>query len=124
MVRSDRARESWIDFFLEGVEETADGAVNTARRLVTLFKEDDERIRGLGRASVTAEVVFGTFRTRPLLTINEVCKRSGATFPSASKAIDNLIKLGIVREITGRQRNRIFSYDRYLTILSEGTERL
>ncbi|NPV82706.1 MAG: Fic family protein [Candidatus Aminicenantes bacterium] len=124
LVRSDGDWEAWLDFFLEGVEQTADGAVNTAWRLVTLFKEDEERIRGLGRAAMTAAVVFGAFRSRPLLTINEVCKRSGATFPSASKAIDNLIKLGIVREITGRQRNRVFSYDRYLTILSEGTERL
>lgn len=124
LVRSDGDWEAWLDFFLEGVEQTADGAVNTARRLVTLFKEDEERIRGLGRAAMTAAVVFGAFRSRPLLTINEVCKRSGATFPSASKAIDNLVKLGIVREITGRHRNRIFSYDRYLTILSEGTERL
>lgn len=124
LVRSDGDWEAWLDFFLEGVEQTADGAVNTARRLVTLFKEDEERIRGLGRAAMTAAVVFGAFRSRPLLTINEVCKHSGATFPSASKAIANLIKLGIVREITGRHRNRIFSYDRYLMILSEGTERL
>ncbi|MDH7513651.1 MAG: Fic family protein [Clostridiales bacterium] len=124
LVRSDGDWEAWLDFFLQGVEQTADGAVNTARRLVTLFKEDEERIRSLGRAAMTAAVVFGAFRTRPLLTINEVCKRSGATFPSASKAIANLIKLGIIREITGRQRNRVFSYDRYLTILSEGTERL
>lgn len=124
LVRSDGDWEAWLDFFLQGVEQTADGAVNTARRLVTLFKEDEERIKSLGRAAMTAAVVFGAFRTRPLLTINEVCKRSGATFPSASKAISNLIKLGIIREITGRQRNRVFSYDRYLTILSEGTERL
>jgi len=43
-------------------------------------------------------------------------------FPAAAKAIDTLQKLGIVQEITGRQRNRAFAYQNYLKILSEGTE--
>jgi len=122
LVRYEGEWEAWIDFFLDGVEQTANGAVTTAQRLVKLFESDQEKIKNLKRAAVGAMNVFNTFRARPLLTINEVCKRSGLTFPSASNAIDNLIKLGIIEEITGRQRNRIFVYKQYLSIMSEGTE--
>jgi len=124
LVRLEGNWEAWLDFFLEGVEQTANGAVVTAQRLVEMFKEDEEKLKKLNRSVISAMGVFNIFRLRPLLTINEVCKGSGLSFPSASKAINNLLKLGIVEEITGRQRGRIFSYGRYLTILSEGTERL
>ena len=97
-------------------------AVTTAQRLVELLESDREKINKFEIAAKAAISALNTFRARPLLTINEVCKRSGLTFPSASKAIDNLIKLGIIEEITGRQRNRIFVYKQYLSIMSEGTE--
>ena len=124
LVRSDGDWEAWLDFFLEGVEQTAAGAVNTAQRLVGMFKEDGERLKETGRAAISATRVFDAFRSRPILTISEAGRRSVMTFPSATKAVVNLIKLGIVREITGRRRNRVFAYSRYLKILSEGTERV
>jgi hypothetical protein len=50
--------------------------------------------------------------------------RAAISFPSAAKGMDALMQLGIVREITGQRRNRVFAYDRYLAILNEGTEPL
>src|SRR5438105_11403970 len=52
----------------------------------------------------------------------EVCRRTNLSFPTATKGINALVKLGIVRELTGQRRNRVFAYDRYLAILNEGTE--
>ncbi len=124
LVRQEGDWEAWLDFFLEGVEQTANGAVMTAQKLIKMFAEDEEKLKKLKRAAITAMNIFNVFRSRPILTISEVCKRSGVTFPSASKAIENLIKVGIVQEITGKQRDRIFVYKQYLLILSEGTEQL
>ena len=59
---------------------------------------------------------------KPLININQVCKQTELSFPAATKAIQALEKIGIVREITGQQRNRIFAYDHYLSIVNEGTE--
>ena len=124
LARSDGDWEAWLDFFLEGVEQTATGAVHTAQRLVKLFGEDAGRIHGLGRGAVTSMRVFEALRARPILTLKEVCKRAGVSFPAAAKGMNNLVKLGLARELTGHQRNRIFVYGQYLSILSEGTEKL
>ncbi|RIH85263.1 Adenosine monophosphate-protein transferase SoFic [Calidithermus terrae] len=121
-VRFEGDWEAWVDFFLEGVEETATNAVQTAQRLVALFKEDAARVQSLGRAAASALRVFDILRERPLLTLGEVCQRAGLTFPTATKGMKALETLGIVREITGARRGRVFAYDRYLAILNEGAE--
>jgi len=59
-----------------------------------------------------------------LLFENDFCQRTGLSFPTATKRIDKLMNLGIVKERTGGRRNRVFSYERYLAILNEGTEPL
>jgi Fic family protein len=123
-VRLEGDWEAWLDFFLEGVEQTATGAVETARRLVALFEEDRQRVQTLGRITATTLRVFGALCQRPLVTLNHVSERTGLSFPSAAKGMNALVGLGIARELTGQRRNRIFAYDRYLSILSEGTEPL
>jgi Fic family protein len=124
LVRSDGDWETWIDFFLVGVEQTATGAVQTAQRFVQLFEADTLRIQEIGRITATVLRIFGALRARPILTLKDACNRTGLSFPAASKGMDALINLSIVRELTGQQRNRVFAYDRYLTILNEGTEPL
>ena len=124
LVRIEGDWEAWIDFFLEGVRHTATNAVETARRLVHLFEQDQIKIQSLGRVSSTTLRVFHSLRERPLLTVNEVCRRTGLSFPAVSKGMQALERLKIVKEITGRQRNRVFAYNQYLAILNEGTEAL
>lgn len=124
LVRSDGDWEAWLEFFLEGVEQTATGAVQTAQRLVKLFKENAFRIQELGRIAATVLCIFDALLARPILTLKEVCSRTHISFPAAAKGMNALIKLGIARELTGQQRNRVFAHDRYLSILNEGTEPL
>ncbi|MHB8868908.1 MAG: Fic family protein [Thermoleophilia bacterium] len=124
LVRTEGDWEAWLDFFLEGVESTAGGAVQTAQRLVALFKDDTDRVQGLGRRAATTLRVLDALRHRPVLTLNEVSRRVGVSFPTATKGMDALVELGIVREITGGRRNRVFAYDAYLSVLSEGGEPL
>lgn len=123
-VRTEGDWEAWLDFFLEGVEHTASNAVETAQRLVALFKDDAARVQPLGRAAGSTLCVFRALCERPIVTLNEVCRRTGLSFPTATKRINGLLDLGIARELTGQRRNRIFVYDHYLAILNEGTEPL
>ncbi len=123
-VRAGGDWEAWLDFFLEGVESTATSAVNTTQRLVKLFKDDASCIQERGRATATVLRVYDALRERPAITLNEVCRRTGISFPTATKGMNALLELSIARELTGQRRNRVFVYGRYLSILSEGTEPL
>lgn len=115
--------EAWLDFVLEGVEQTAAGAVDTAHRLLALFHDDAARVQALGRAAANALRVFDALRRRPLARIDALATEIGIAYPTAARAIDALQRLGIVREITGRKRERVFAYSAYLAILNEGAER-
>ena len=124
-VRTHGDWEAWVDFFLEGVEATAHSAVQTARRLVALFQQDTQRVQALGgRAAPNVLRVLGALRRRPLCSLKQLCAGQGMSFPTASKAMHTLVSLGVAREMTGQQRNRVFVYDAYLGILNEGGEPL
>lgn len=116
--------EAWLDFFLEGVAETASSAVQTANRLRDMFETDARAIRTLGRGAPNAERIFDEFRRRPLSGISNLARRANVAFPTASRAVKALKRLGIVEEITGRQRDRVYAYRRYIEILNEGAEPL
>ena len=121
-VRQTGDWEEWVAFFLKGVKHTADAAVSTAQRLVTLFQDDQMRIQAMGRAAGSALRVHQVLKERPITTIPQVCERTGLSFPAVSSAMERLRGLGLAREITGRSRNRLYVYDSYLAILNEGTE--
>jgi Fic family protein len=123
-VRAQGDWETWVDFFLEGVAQTANGAVQTARRLVDLFRADRQRTQEVGRTAPNALRVLAALRQRPILGLPQLCQHTGMTFPTASKAMDKLVDHGIARELTGRRRNRVFVYRAYLDILNEGGEPL
>jgi Fic family protein len=122
-VRRDGDWEEWLAFFLEGVWQTADGAVTTAQRLGDMFKADRARLESTGRRAGSALRVHDALKARPILSMPEVARTTTLSFPAASSAMDLLIELGIARELTGKRRNRLFVYDRYLAVLNEGTER-
>ncbi len=121
-VRTEGDWEEWLRFFLEGVAGTAEGAVSSAVRLLELFDEDQLRIQKLGRLSGSALRVQDALKQRPLCTLQEAVRRSGLSFPSVGTAMEQLSRLKIVREVTGKKRNRVYAYERYLKHLSEGTE--
>jgi Fic family protein len=121
-VRSHGDWEAWLDFFLEGVATTATSAVDTAQRLVALFKADAERVQAAGRGAATMLRVLQSLHERPVITLREMARRTDLSFPTTAKGMRALVALGVARELTGNRRNRVFAYDQYLAILSEGTE--
>lgn len=114
--------EAWVDFFLEGVEQTAHNAVWTAQKLIELFKQDSTVIQTLGRQASSALRIFDALCKRPLLSVGQAVQETGLSFATATKGMAVLEDLGVVQEVTGKQRNRVFAYGRFLTTLNEGAE--
>jgi Fic family protein len=121
-VRREGDWEAWLAFFLDGVRETAEGAISTAQRLAAMFEDDRRQIEPAGRRSGSALRVHEALKARPILSLPAICDATGLSFPAASSGMDLLAGLGIARELTGKRRNRLFVYDRYLAILNEGME--
>jgi Fic family protein len=121
-MRGDGDWEVWVDFFLEGVEQIANGAVQTARRLVALFQQDTQRVQVAGRGAANVLRALDALRQRPMSSLRQLCEDTGMAFPTASKSMQALVTLSIARELTGQRRNRVFVYDGYLNILNEGSE--
>jgi len=114
--------EAWLDFFAEALTETATGAADTAQKIISLADRDRKRITGLGRAAESAVKIHRSLLERPMVTSGWLVKKTGLTAATVNKALANLERLGIVREVTRRKRNRVFSYGQYIDIMNQGTE--
>lgn len=123
-VREKGDWESWLEFFLQGIKESSDQAADTARRILELFEIDRRKIESLGRPAGSALRVHQYFQTRPILSVPVAVKTLNITAPTVRKSINHMIDLGILKESTGKQRDRLFVYIDYLNILNQGTEPL
>lgn len=123
-VRLEGDWEEWLRFFLRAVETTAREATQTASRILSLFESDRKRIEGLGRAAGTALRVHQALSRRPLTSIPQAARELGLTYPTVAAALGHLSRLGIVHELTGRARGKLYVYREYLDLLSEGTDPL
>lgn len=123
-VRERGAWEAWLEFFLDGVTETANQAFHAATEIVTLFKVDRDRINASSERTGSALRVHDLLQQSPFTTAAALVKRTGLTSPTVNAALADLERLGIVEEVTGRKRSRVYSYRAYLSILNEGTASL
>lgn len=123
-VRTEGDWEGWLAFFFQGVYEAANQAVSTAQRLLALFDADRVRLQKLGRAAGSAIRLQQHLQAHPITTAPDATRSLGLSKAAVHQTFDRLLDLGIVREITGQSRYRIYCYDEYLKVLSEGTEPL
>jgi Fic family protein len=114
--------EAWLDFFAEAVIVTATQAVETAQQLLDLSNQDRDKISGLGRAAASTLQVHRALMEHPIATSGSLVEKTGITPATVNKALRQLEQLGIVKELTARKRNRLFSYAGYIEIMSRGTE--
>ncbi|MGQ0815988.1 MAG: Fic family protein [Gemmatimonadota bacterium] len=119
-VRTHGDWEGWLRFYLVGVEWVALEAARTTLALRDLFDQDQRRVARLGRSAGSALKVLGLLRDRIAITIPRAAKELALTWPTVRSALNRLETMGIVREMTGRARDRVFAYDRQLQILNEG----
>ncbi len=120
-VRTKGDWENWIEFFLMAVNETAEQAVKTVNILLELAEKDRKVIQNTGRSAGSALRVHQALLQRPVLSLPVAEELTGLVPNTLQNAMNKLIELGIVTEITGKKRGRLYSYTEYISHLNEGT---
>lgn len=110
--------ERWLDYFAEGIEQSATQAVATAQRLLALVNADRDRIATLGRGAVSALAVQQALQRQPVTTAAALVKATGLALATVNRMLVQLIDIGMVSELTQRQRDRVFSYRAYVEVLN------
>jgi Fic family protein len=117
-VRTEGDWEGWVGFFLEGVEMAAAQAEQDIVALATLVAADRRRLLQHPQTGPASYRLFELLPTMPRFSMERVRQALGTTFPTASAAVRVLQELGIVKEVTGQKKNRVFSYQAYIDLLS------
>jgi Fic family protein len=117
-VRTEGDWEGWTGFYLRCVREAADDGVDVAGRLFELLGKDRKRLAAGKRSTVAALQLLDLLPEHPVITVPRVAKLLKITAPTARKAIDLAAESGILHETSGRQRDRVFAYHKYLQILT------
>jgi Fic family protein len=123
-VRTTGDWEGWLEFFVDAVATTAAEALVVAQQLNELRKRDKNRIMSLQRIRGSASQILDAMFETPVLNINKLVESTGLSPVTVGKVLDALeLQLGIVKELTGKKRNRIYAYTEYISILnSESNE--
>jgi Fic family protein len=114
--------ERWCDFFLDGVTAMATQAADDAKKIIDLLERDRVRIGQIGKASKSALKIHAYLLKKPYLSITKVAAELDISVPSTTSTVQKLVDIGVLKEMTGKSRNRIFAYGAYLDILAAGTE--
>ncbi|MGI8596854.1 MAG: Fic family protein, partial [Thermoleophilaceae bacterium] len=120
--RTEGDWEGWLRFFLEGVIDVAESTTQTTRKIVEMIDRDRLRIHDLGRAAATAHRLHDWAARFAVVRAPGAAEGLGLSQPPVYGAVTRLEELGILREVTGRKRGRLYVYDEYLSLLNEGTE--
>jgi Fic family protein len=120
LVRETGDWEEWIQFFLKGVIETAHQAIETAQLILKLFTEDRKKIEAIGKTSASLLIIHHYLQRFPLTEAKKIVEHCKISLPTANKSLRHLADLGIIKEITGKARNKMYVYQKYLDILNEG----
>ena len=114
--------EAWLNFFADAVIHTATQAVQTAQQLMKLSAEDGHRINSLKRISGSANLLHKAMLERPMVSSNWIHEKTQLSTATINACLRQLEQLGIVKEVTGKKRNRLYSYVEYIRIMNKGTE--
>jgi Fic family protein len=117
-VRTEGAWEGWVAFFLDGVETAAAQAEQDIVALASLVAADRRRLLQHAKAGPASYRLFELLPTMPRFTVERVRVALNTTFPTANAAVKMLEELGIVTEVTGQKKNRRFSYQGYVDLLT------
>lgn len=118
LIRTSGDWESWISFFLEGVATAATDAEKSIVTVATLVAEDRRKLLKSSKAGPSSYRLFEMLPMMPRFTVDRVRLQLDTSFPTASAAIKTLEDLGIVVEVTGQRKNRSYSYQAYVDLLS------
>lgn len=123
-IRDEGAWEAWLAFFLDGVAHVAREATERALEIVALRERDRDRIvAALGRRAHTGLRLYELLLAHPLVTASSVMEMIEVSSPTANALVRDLERIGILRELTGRQRSRVFAYHEYLDLFPDAAAR-
>lgn len=121
-VRKEGAWEDWIKFFLNGVSETSQEAANTAREIIKLKDELIARLYQNSIASVYAVKLIDLLFEKPVISTKDVVEKLNVSTVTANELVRRFVKIGILREITGKQRYKRYIFSDYVEIIARGTK--
>jgi Fic family protein len=124
-VRASGDYERWIDFFSEAIRHSAEVAIETGRRVIQAFQEDRAQLRAIPRIAGSMLMIQEALQSKPVTTVAILREATGLTTPTVNSLLRELESRGVVKESTGRARDRVFVYRRYLDALAaeeEGVE--
>jgi Fic family protein len=121
-VRINGDWEAWLLFFVDAIAATANQAVTTAQELNQLLAADKARLAELGRLAGSATQILDALFAHPISNIAALTRATGLTAATIGKALDAMENtLGMVHELTGQKRNRVYAYSAYIDILNQET---
>ncbi len=119
-VRLENNLGQWLKFFLTGIIQTATSALDTLNQLIDLKANiEKEKIMNMGKRSRTAMELLHYLFKKPVVNVREVQEKTGLSSKAANNLVKEFLNKGILREITGFQRNRIFVFDEYMNLFSK-----
>lgn len=121
-VRETGDWEAWIKFFLTGIIETSNQATRTAKAILELFSRDREVIEKSNKSTTNVLAIYSYLHQHPITTSNKLKEACGISLPTVLRILKALEGIGIVKEITGKERHKVFVYSEYLDILNKSTE--
>ena len=117
-VRKTGDWESWIEFFLKGVIETSNQAIFTAKEILSLFDRDLKKIEEKSKPTVSILTVYTYLKSNPISDTSKIKEACNVSLPTVLRSLATLEKLGVIKEITGKERHKVFIYRQYLNILN------
>ena len=114
--RSKDDIEEWLEFFLQGIIDTSEQAVETARRIIHLRELGIKKISTYGRSTEKAMIIYQHLFQSPMIRVKDVEKIVSLTNPAALTLVDKFLSAGILKELTGFKRNRVFSFSDYVAL--------
>lgn len=119
-VRFDGEWEAWLEFFAEAVEHTAMQSVETIKQLLAVSERDIQKIKSQRRSPGSILIVHRELMRRPLIDAPTIAKSTKLSNATVYNSLLYLQKLGMVKEMTGQKRNRLYYYKDYLEIMRKG----
>ncbi len=115
-VRTHNDLEQWLKFFLEGVRQTAGNSIQTFRSIIVLRNKCEKKIMTLGKKIIIARSFLQNLYSKPVTDSQDVAESLKMNITTALRLIEDFERLGILKEITGFKRNRLFAFDQYIQI--------
>ena len=108
----------WVRFFLQGVAETSAKGRDTFSKILNLRTDVEQRILTLGKRAPNAHAALNLLYRRPFIAASDLAQAIEVSAPTAQALIKSLIKLGILTEITGQMRDRLYAFELYLNLFA------